>query len=158
MDKKLRETIEKVKSELSKDASSVIIGKVNDGLSPMTNKITIQPYHDFLEICNGARCGMIDLWSYADIEKNQYRVTELAGGSEKWICIGQILYEPLVLNLEDETISLFYQGCENEIQGQCFGKLDKFLMDYAFEAQYNTLIPDTASDAWYLLRKNLNCF
>lgn len=159
MNNKLRNIIEKIRNEFSKDPSLIMIGEMNDGLKSETRKaLCIKPYCDFLEVCNGARCGIIDLWSDEDIENNQYRVTDLIGGSDNWICIGQILYEPLVFNLKDEQVYLFFQGHEREIKESCFGEFDTFLLNYVFGKRYRELMPNTVNDEWYDFLKRLALF
>lgn len=158
MNKRLRETIEKIKKELSKEPSLIMIGKINDGFDKKSKNLSNKTYCDFLDVCNGARCGIVDLWSNENIKNNQYRVTDLVGGSDKWVCIGQILYEPLVFNLDDENVYLFYQEHESEMQGRCFGEFDSFLLNYIFGRQYKELVPDVIDDEWYSFLKGLNLF
>lgn len=155
MNNELCKKISKARYELSKDVSSVIFGELNDGVVCDEN-LRIKPYCDFLNVCNGASCGDIDLWSNEDIGQNQFRVTDLDGGSEKWVCIGQILYEPLVINLDSEEVYLFYQGHEKEIEGKCFGKFDDFLMEYVFGEKYAEIIPDVQDDEWYSFLRRIN--
>lgn len=49
-------------------------------------------YYDFLRNADGLRAGAIDFWGYKDLIRNQYMVQD----QEKWICIGQIDYIPLM--------------------------------------------------------------
>lgn len=131
MNDELKQKIETVRDKLQNESLAMIIGKLNEGKN-CEKSVSIKSYCDFLKICNGARCGSIDLWSEELLANNQYRVLELDGADEKWMCIGQVLYEPLVIDLDTEDVYLFCQGCENEIDGKCFGKLDIFLSDYVF--------------------------
>ena len=156
MTEKLKQIIEKLRYELSKDPSLVIAGKINNSTCKKVKELPVKPYCDFLDVCDGARCGIIDLWNSENIKKNQYRVTDIIGGSEKWVCIGQILYEPLVFNLKDEKIYLFYQGYENEVKGRCFGNFDDFLLNYVFGKQYKELIPDIVNDEWYMFLTDID--
>lgn len=149
MNDKLRTKIEKVRFELQKEVCAPIIGKLNEGINS-TNKLIPKSYRDFLNVCNGGRCGAIDLWSNELILDNQYRVTELVGGNVNWFCVGQVLYEPLVVKLDTEDIYLFYQGCKNEIEGKCFGNLDTFLNNYVFGKKYAEIIPDAEEEEWYI--------
>lgn len=133
----------------------MLIGKINIQISKRENNLFPNAYFNFLQVCNGARCGSIDLWSAELIPKNQYRVTEMEGGKEKWLCIGQVLYEPLVMNLVDEGIYLFYQGFEKDIEAKYLGKLDDFLENYVFGAKYAELIPDVEDEEWYRFLKKI---
>lgn len=156
MTQKLNQIIEKVRYELSKNPSLITAGKINNGICKDDKDLSIKPYREFLDVCDGARCGIVDLWSNENIKKNQYRVMNIDGGNEKWVCIGQILYEPLVFNLEDEKIYLFYQGHENEIKGKCFGNFDDFLLNYVFGKKYKELISDTVNDEWYMFLTDID--
>lgn len=155
MDDKLNEIVSNVKYALSKEPLAMIIGKINDGKSDVEN-ILVKSYCDFLCLCNGARCGSIDLWSDEVIADNQYKVLELDGGVRRWVCIGQVLYEPLVMEKETEEVYLFYQGFENEIDGKKLGKFNTFLYEYVFGERYNELIPDANKEEWYLFMKKMN--
>ncbi len=154
MNNRLKEKIEKVRLELQNESFAIIIGKLNEGINCSEN-IALNSYYKFLNVCNGGRCGAIDLWSDELLFSNQYRVVELVGGEEKWLCIGQILYEPLVMELNTEEVYLFYQGCENEIEGKCFGKLDDFLEDYVFGRKYAKIIPNADEDKWYIFLEKI---
>ena len=155
MNDNLKIKIEKARLELQKETSAPIIGKLNEGINS-DNKLIPQFYRDFLSVCNGGRYGSIDLWSNELILDNQYMVTELDGGNENWFCIGQVLYEPLVVKLDTEDIYLFYQGYENEIEGRCFGNLDIFLDNYVFGKKYAEIIPDAEDEEWYMFLNKLN--
>lgn len=156
MTKKLNQIIEKVRYELSKNPSLITAGKINNGIYKDGKDLPIKPYREFLDVCDGARCGIVDLWSNENIKKNQYRVMNIDGGNEKWVCIGQILYEPLVFNLQDEKIYLFYQGYENEIKEKCFGNFDDFLLNYVFGEKYKELIFDMVNDEWYMFLTDID--
>ncbi len=61
MNNELNNKIEKIRHELSKEPLAMIIGKLNEGKACVENEL-VKPYRDFLSVCNGARCGAIDLW------------------------------------------------------------------------------------------------
>lgn len=155
MNDNLKIKIEKARLELQKEASAPITGKLNEGINS-DNKLIPQFYRDFLSVCNGGRYGSIDLWSNELILDNQYRVTELDGSNENWFCIGQVLYEPLVVKLDTEDIYLFYQGYENEIECRCFENFDIFLDNYVFGKKYAEIIPDAEDEEWYIFLNKLN--
>lgn len=158
MNDKLKWIIKTVKSELSKEPSAIIIGKLGDSSKNevLNDDLNLQPYYEFLRECNGARCGSIDLWSAEILLKNQYRVTEIPGGEDNWICIGQILYEPTVINKMDGKVYRFYQGHETDMPADCFGIFDEFLMRYVFGENYAEIIPDADEEEWYQFLKKIN--
>lgn len=59
-------------------------------------------YEEFLKVCNGGRFGSIDLWSSEIFLDNQYRIINIEGESNNCFCIGQVLYEPIVIKLDTE--------------------------------------------------------
>ncbi len=151
MNKELRNLLGKIKYELSDDPSSIIYAEIEDAfLEDVDISLYTKLYSDFLQECNGARFGAIDIWGSDDFLQNQYRVVNIAGGNQEWICIGQVLYEPLVINKENELVYLFYQGEESETAPLCFGSLDDFLMQYALGKKYSEIIPETEDDDWYI--------
>lgn len=157
MNDKLRGIIRLTKDELGKDPSSILFGQLEDGLLDKgeDNGSAIRPYYDFLRECNGARCGSIDLWSDELLSGIQFRVTDMPGGADKWLCIGQILYEPVVMNKADGMVYRFYQGAETEGPADCFGILDEFLIEYVFGTRYADIIPNADDEEWYQLIKKL---
>ncbi len=151
MNTELKNLLKKIKQELCDDPSSIIYAEIEDVLSEDVDiSLYTKLYRDFLQECNGARFGAIDIWGKDDFLQNQYRVMNIAGGNEEWICIGQVLYEPLVINKKDELVYLFYQGQESEITPLCFGSLDDFLLQYALGEKYSEIIPETEDDDWYI--------
>lgn len=158
MNDKLKETIQLVKLELRRDPSSIIIGKLGDGIRDIiaNDNPNIQEYYEFLGECNGARCGSIDFWSVEMFLKNQYRISEIPGGEDNWLCIGQILYEPVVISKVDGKVYRFYQGHETDIAADCFGSFDEFLMGYVFGCKYAEIIPDADEEEWYQFLKKIN--
>ena len=154
MNNRLKEKIEKVRLELQNESFAMVIGNLNEGMNCLGN-IALNSYYEFLNVCNGARCGAIDLWSNELLFGNQYRVMELVGDVEKWLCIGQVLYEPIVMKRDTEEVYLFYQGFENEIEGKCFGKLDDFLDNYVFGRKYAKIIPNADEEEWYIFLEKI---
>lgn len=75
MNKDIKTIIDCLKDGLKRDPSSIVFGKLNEGIGEM-NEATILKlgkYYDFLRLTNGARCGDIDLWGYSELEKiNMY--------------------------------------------------------------------------------------
>ena len=106
MNDKLKEIIHTVKLELSKDPSFIVIGKLSDGSENLgvTENNNIQQYNDFLRECNGARCGSIDFWSVELLLKNQYRVLDIPGGENEWLC-KTVCYYFLLPDSHDKGIS-----------------------------------------------------
>lgn len=149
----IKNIIKSIKVELSSDPSTVIFAKLWDGIRDevIDNRFKIKSYYNFLEESNGARFGLIDLFSSEMLAKSQYRVTDMQGGEENWMCIGQILYEPLVINRIDGKVYRFYQGGETDIAPDCFGSFEDFLLEYVFGEKYIEIVPNFEPDEWYKL-------
>lgn len=158
MNDNLKCIIKTVRSELNKEPSSIIIGKLGNAIinEEINGNFKIQSYYDFLKECNGARCGSIDLWSFEMLLKNQYRVTEIPGCKDTWLCIGQILYEPIVVNKIEGKVYRFYQGHETDISADCLGSFEEFLMMYVFGNKYAEIIPDADKEGWYQFLQKIN--
>ena len=157
MNDKLKGIIKLIKTELEKEPAAIIIGNLADGIQSkvFSDDLNIGEYYEFLRECNGARCGAIDLWSFEELLKNQYRVSEIPGGKDNWVCIGQILYEPTVINKADGNVYRFYQGHETNISADCFGNFDEFFMRYVFGDKYAKIIPDADEEEWYQFLKKI---
>ena len=157
MNEALKEIINRIKQELHDRPDGVIAGEINNGFKGdmITDNPVVYKYFEFLKETNGASFGDIDFYDYDRILKYQFRVLSIPGGEDKWFCIGQILYEPMVLNKTDSKVYRFYQGFESSISGTCFGYFDDFLKDYVFGKKYADIIPDAEDDEWYQLLKKI---
>lgn len=80
----------------------------------------------------------------------------LAGGTETWLFIGLILYEPLVINKTDGKVYIFYLDVPADFPEECFGSFDHFLMKYAFGKKYLDLVPVDLEDGWVRLIRELD--
>ena len=163
MNSVLLRLINVIKNELEKDSSRIVIAKINNGTDNVDSNINliVPCYADFLNVCNGVRCGCIDLFDATCILNNQYDVNYIEGGKKKWFCIGQVLYQPLVVNLDTKDIflffnSYFYEGYSDENGWVVLGKLETFLMDYVFGKKYLELTPDAENDRWSQFLKEIN--
>ena len=157
MTEQLKQIIQTVKSELDKDPNGIIAGKINEGNTSKADNYdpALQIYFDFLNECNGASFGAIDLFETEILEEHQFVINGIPAGEENWFCIGQILYEPLLFNKNDLKVYLFYRDNEDVDPADCLGYLDDFLMNYVFGAKYADIIPDADNDEWYQLVKKL---
>ncbi len=159
MNNKLVEIIQTIKVELNENPNGLVIGKIRDGLTTELEICNnIQSYYDFLKVCDGARCGSIDFFGSDILLKYQFMVETIPGGQDNWFYIGQILYEPVVINKIDSKVYRFYRDNEDDSSGECFGYLDEFLMDYVFGKKYSEIIPDAENDEWYQLLQKLKLF
>ncbi|ANY67523.1 hypothetical protein BBD42_14350 [Paenibacillus sp. BIHB 4019] len=156
MDEKLLSIIRKLRGNLLDEPESIIYAEINEGNTKIiTDNDYLKEYYDFLREADGARCGMFDLWSFGELSKHQFRISDFSGAEEKWIEIGQVLYEPVVINKESGQVYLFNQE-EPDTEGRDLGSVSNFLANYVFGPQYGELVPNADSEEWYLfLKKNL---
>jgi len=153
MNEEITKIIDCLKEGLKEDPSSIVYGKLNDGITGIDEEagsLQIGKYYDLLRITNGARCGDIDLWSYGELERNQYVLSDMQDEEESWLSIGQILYEPLIMNRFDGNV---YKLDEDGNTMNGFGELDFFLKNDVFGSGYCKLIPDSEQDDWFLFLK-----
>ncbi|NGZ77917.1 hypothetical protein [Saccharibacillus alkalitolerans] len=153
MHENLNQIIDQVRTELLKSPEHIVIGKIKDAAElDESAKIIASDYRKVLNLFDGARCGAIDLWSYADLRQYQFRVSDVEGGPNAWIEIGQVLYEPLLLDRAKGSVYLL--NTDREQLRLLADNLQSFLKNDVFGPGYAKLFPDCEHDDWYLfLRK-----
>lgn len=153
MNEAITKMLDCLKEGLKEDPSTIVFGKLNDGITGIheeEDSLRLGKYYDLLKLTNGARCGDIDLWSYSELERNQYVLSDMQDDKASWLSIGQILYEPLIMNRFDGTV------CRLDEDGTAMyglGELEFFLNDVVFGSGYCKVIPDSEQDDWYLFLK-----
>ncbi|MCA1294950.1 hypothetical protein LBW89_18205 [Paenibacillus sp. alder61] len=159
MNESLKRNINKLKTQLASNPDSILIGQIHDGnpQPEMEDKNgALAEYTQFLQECDGASFGEIILFPVRELSRNQFYVETLAGGTETWLFIGHILYEPLVINKTDGKVYMFYGDEPVDWPEECFGSFDHFLMDYAFGKKYLDLVPVDLEDGWVRLIRELD--
>ncbi|WP_334073571.1 MULTISPECIES: hypothetical protein [Paenibacillus] len=159
MNESLKRNINKLKEQLASHPDSILIGQIHEG-NPhpeIEDKHGgLAEYTQFLQECDGASFGEIDLFPSRELSRNQFYVETLAGGTETWLFIGLILYEPLVINKTDGKVCMFFRDIPVDSPGKCFGSFDHFLMGYAFGKKYLDLVPVDLEDGWVMLIRELD--
>lgn len=153
MNEDIAKMMDCLKDALKEDPSTIVFGKLNDGITGIheeADPLKLGKYYDFLKLTNGARCGDIDLWSYSEVEHNQYVLSDIEDDKESWLSIGQILYEPLIMNRFDGTV---YRLDEDGTTMNGYGELEFFLNEVVFGSEYCKVIPDSEQDDWFLFLK-----
>ena len=150
MDNDLLKIISVAREKLKETPHSMLFGDLPNGEDKISNNNDIFPaYYEFLKVCNGARCGDIDLWSNNDLPDTQFYIEELDGGRDIWLCIGQILYEPLIFNCMDEKVYFFRKDELDSAPIFIFDSFYDFFKNYVFGQKYKEIIPDVDNDSWY---------
>ncbi|MDK8179563.1 hypothetical protein [Paenibacillus sp. UMB4589-SE434] len=153
MNEDITKMIDCLKVALKEDPSAIVFGKLNDGITGIhkeADSLKLGKYYDLLKVTNGARCGDIDLWSYSELEGHQYVLSDMQDDKESWLAIGQILYEPILMNRFDGNV---YRLDEDGTTMNGFGELDFFMQNVVFGSGYCRVIPDSEQDDWLLFLK-----
>jgi len=147
-----------VREGLLADPEGLIAGDLKAGTvasAPSGASAALAGYYDFLVEVDGARCGSIDLWSSGELRDKQYVVQSLPGGRESWVSIGQVLYEPLVLNLESGKVSQVSGQPTEDAEIRELETLETFLDEFVFGPRYAEIVPDADQEEWFQLLEKL---
>lgn len=156
MSDNIRCIIRNVREKLQDELNAIFIGTIKEGNpNPLPNE-KVKDCIDFLKESNGASFGQIDLFPLNELDRNQFYVETLQGKKEHWICIGLVLYEPIVLNKINGQVYRFYRDIETEIPEECFGEFNNFLTNYVFGKKYAEIIPSAEDEEWYQFLKKVN--
>lgn len=132
----------KLKKKLEQKPDNIIFGKINEGNLFIKEKGV---YYNFLRIADGIRCGIIDLWSYNDILRNQYMIAD----KEKWLCIGQANYMPLMLQRKLNNVYVYDENNEDDKQWILISDFNHFIMNYVLGDSYAVFNSSYEEDLWY---------
>lgn len=146
------------KQKLKEKSQSILFGDLADGESSIPDNLNFPIYCEFLKACNGARCGDIDLWSINDLLQNQFYIVGMDGGKDEWLCIGQVLYEPLMLNKQDGIVYLFRKDELDNTPIFCFESFSELIENYVFGEGYKDIVPNAENDEWYIFLEENNFF
>ena len=158
MNDNLIKIIDLAKQKLKETPGSILFGDLAKGEDKIPDHLNWPIYSEFLKICNGARCGDIDFWSINDLSQNQFYVTAMEGGQEVWLCIGQVLYEPLMLNKQDKKVYLLRKDELDNVPIFCFESFSDLILYYVFGKGYRDIVPDAENDEWYIFLKKHKFF
>lgn len=153
----LLQTFKLVKNELDKNPASVIFAQLKPGIK-IDEEEAIKKndaYSEFLKVTDGARFGAIDFWSYDDLKRNQFVLHERQNSNGTLLSVGQILYQPLILDSADQSVYTFKQDDDLAIPLTFIGDFDDFLSTYVFGEKYQEIIPDYNGDEWILFLKTI---
>ncbi|RNB51439.1 hypothetical protein EDM57_22415 [Brevibacillus gelatini] len=145
-----------------KKPETIIYGYISNGLTldeqSQLNIIdfklpSIRTYSEYLEESAESFFGNIVLFHPSDLYNFQYYVDEYPGLIGKWLCIGKIIDNPLLLNLNTGRVHLFV-GYPSNCYDKELGDFEEFLRDYVFGEKYSSLFPWVDEDEWYFFLKN----
>ncbi|WP_324822883.1 hypothetical protein [Sinanaerobacter sp. ZZT-01] len=159
LDDNLIKRIHSAKQKLKTRPDSILFGELKEGEDCISDSFNCPIYCEFLKICNGARCGEIDFWGINDLLQNQFYTMDIKGGQVVWLCIGQVLYEPLMLNKWDKKVYLLRKDeLDRTPPIFCFESLDDLMKNYVFGERYRNIVSDAEHDEWYIFLKENKFF
>ncbi|WP_145045845.1 hypothetical protein [Paenibacillus xylanexedens] len=148
----IRQKLNRIKDKLTVMPDSILVGSIGESLSDaqeVAGEIEMYTqYIDFIRDFNGATLGEIEIFPLEEAERNQFYVDHLIGGRTNWRFIGNILYEPLVINKNDGNVYRIYRDFDEDHPTESFGCFDEFLMNYALGKKYSSIIPFDSEDQW----------
>lgn len=139
------EIVAKAKGILEQDANSVVFGQINKGNSQINEKGI---FYSLLKQADGMRCGAIDIWSYKIMGTKQY-ILSIEKDRHDFLCIGQVDYVPLVLNLTNDKVYILYQEIETNEKLKLVSDFDNFVTKYLFGLYYKEIVQDCEDDRWF---------
>lgn len=148
----LKDRISKVREALANSPIGVLAGHIPYGISrDAARENKWSSYFSFLEEVNGGRFGSVDIWSFDEYGSKQYLASEYTNGTKTWLVIGQLLYEPLVLEANTDQLYLFRENGSNS--GEPLGTFDTFFSEVIFGKSYPRFIADGGLDEWWEILK-----
>ncbi|MFH6994518.1 hypothetical protein [Flavobacterium sp. FlaQc-48] len=151
--------IDTVREKLSERPKSILFCKLGNKATSIPDGLkSYTAYSEFLSVCNGARCGDIDLWDTNSIPNNQFYVSEIQGMQDAWLCIGQILYEPLMLSKQDGKVYLFSKNELNDMPMYIFDDFYNLIINYVFGVKYKNIVVNADNDRWFIFLKENDFF
>ncbi len=145
--------IEAVRAELNSLPIGITIGDLPEGTQSDSVLLDKSPvYRDFIRSTDGARMGVVDFYFLSDLPKHQTAAAVLPGGTQRWLCVGHVLYDPLLLELASGLVYLMDSDV-GPTSLRVVGTFDDFLLSL-FDRRY----PQTTGvdpDRWYTLLQRL---
>lgn len=145
----LKDKIAHAKAALAADPMGLLAGDIHASAQIQTISIDNrwQLFGDLLAEADGGRFGSIDIWSHTEYESKQYASIDFPGGQERWLIIGQLLYEPIALEAGTGRLCLFRR--DGNKNGEDLGAFDAFFTDVVFGARYAEIVSDGDQDEWW---------
>jgi len=124
-----------IRGILRADPATVVAGDLRPGSHNPSSGV--QTWDEFLAIMNGGSQGAFDIWSNEELPENQFYATTMPGGRNRWLVIGQLLYEPIALNRATAEIRYFPEAGDSVV----FGDIDRFVGDILLGNKYCQVVP-----------------
>jgi hypothetical protein len=144
----LDDALRRLRSILEADPDGILAGSIREPCRADLTSLRLhwRSYADFLERTDGATFGSVDFWSWNDLPNKQYPAIDFPGGPQRWLVVGQILYEPCALDAESGELRLFRRYGEPE--GQSLGGLSSFV-GRLLSRDYASVVIEGEHDEWW---------
>lgn len=161
MNDERRRRIELLRTALEADPRGMVIGEIPPGAAaiPPVDE-PLQQHRQFLLLTDGPRCGPFVFWSYSQLEADQWILDDYPGGRDRWLSIGRLDDEPILLDRRSGEVYWIFPGTPDDIvewlsdpddRSHCFGELNYFLLNDVLGDRYREHYDDYADDEWYQL-------
>lgn len=149
MKKEVSLKINVIRENLAANPEGIISGEI--GMSNSNLKLMFpekwSEFIDFLSVTDGGRFGSIDIWSSEYLMDKQFYATDLPGGRDKWLIIGQILYQPIAMDLDSRLIYII--SIDNYCEMRVIGDFEWFILEVLLGKHYIDVVPDGEQDEWW---------
>lgn len=132
-----------LRARLDVRPDGVLVGDIPAGATaPASGDDT---WDQVLALADGGRLGSVDLFSSANLARNQFVLADVLGGQETWLVIGQVLYQPLLLSRASHELSIRTADGELRALGPATAAINHYLLG----SGYLELDPTFAEDDWW---------
>lgn len=143
MNDELRKRLNTLRKFLRSEPKAPLIGNIEEGLNDPSSGV--QFWNDFLEVCDGARFGSVDIFSNKNLGTNQFRLVDIPKKYGDCLIVGQVLYQPVFLTKETLDLAIL----EDDGEQKLLGSADQAILDYFLGKRYITLAPSLELDEWW---------
>ena len=169
MNDELRRRIELLRTALEADPQIATAGELPPGAAsiPPVDE-PLEQHRQLLLLTDGPSLGPFFFSRYSRLESNQWLADDYPGGRDRWLCIGRLDDEPILLDRRSGEVYWIYPDTPDDIveafsdpddRSHCFGDLDGFLLNDVLGDRYKLHYDDNegydyAEDEWYQLLKH----
>ncbi len=152
MNDMIRAKLAKIRRFCAKNPNSITVVNLSEPVrSILAPKPGAEKYFDFLRESDGARFGIVDFFSLKLLPQRQLEIDEVV--KVDWYCIGQILYEPLLVHNETGLVAKY--GVDARHLTEMKMDFDEFLYETILGSRYAELCPRPEDDHWFQSMQSL---
>lgn len=140
----LNHRICRLRDALAGNSIGILAGKIPNGIEGFCENSKWSSYFDFLRCANGGRFGSFDVWTLEDHKSKQFLIP--ASETGEWLVIGQLLYEPIALKADSDSLYLFRNGPDLI---ELLGPFDSFFTHVVFGENYPKFVAEGEMDEWW---------